>query len=89
MAAKNFKTAPKPKTPAPEQIDAFVNAGTGTDTKEQGRAEEPTKRLSIDLPESLHTRFKVACTKAHSKMVGEIISMIEKRTDELEAETNK
>ena len=88
MAAKNFKTAPKPKTPAPEQIDAFVNAGSGTDTKEPDRAGEATKRLSIDLPESLHTRFKVACTKAHTKMAGEIIAMIEKRTNELEKETS-
>ena len=87
MAGKNFKTAPKPKTPAPEQIDAFVNAGSGTDTKERDRVGEPTKRLSIDLPESLHTRFKVACTKAHAKMAGEIIAMIEKRTAELEDTT--
>ena len=86
MAGKNFKTAPKPKTPAPEQIDAFVNAGSGTDIKERDSAGEPTKRLSIDLPESLHTRFKVACTKAHAKMAGEIIEMIEKRTAELEAQ---
>lgn len=88
MAAKNFKTAPKPKTPAPEQIDAFVNAGGGTDSKEKGRAAESTKRLSIDLPESLHTRFKVVCTKTRAKMVAEIIAMIEKRTEELERKTS-
>ena len=86
MASKSFKTAPKPQAPAPEQIDAFVNAGRGTDTNGQGKAEEPTKRLSVDLPESLHTRFKVACTKARAKMAGEIIEMIEKRTKELESQ---
>ena len=88
MATKNFKAAPKPKTPAPEQIDAYVNAGSGTDIKKPDRAGEPTKRLSIDLPESLHTRFKVVCTKTRAKMAGEIIAMIEKRTEELERKTS-
>ncbi len=38
-------------------------------------------------PESLHTRFKVACAKTKSKMAPEIIAFIEKRVSELENET--
>jgi hypothetical protein len=45
---------------------------------------EPTKRLSIDLPKSLHRRFKTACSNADKKMVAEIVEFIERRTEELE-----
>ncbi len=46
--------------------------------------EEPTARLSIDLPKSLHRRFKTACAKADLKMVAEVMVLIERRTRDLE-----
>jgi len=46
--------------------------------------DEPTKRLSLDLPASLHTRFKTACSATDRKMVGELQVFIEQRTQELE-----
>ena len=46
--------------------------------------DEPTRRLSIDLPKSLHRRFKTACTKADKKMIVEVTKFIERRTAELE-----
>lgn len=46
--------------------------------------EEPLARLSIDLPKSLHRRFKTACAKADLKMVAEVMGLIERRTVELE-----
>ena len=49
--------------------------------------DEPTRRLSIDLPESLHTRFKVACAKTRNKMGPEIITFIRRRVQELEKGT--
>lgn len=82
--AKSFTSAPRKRVPSPKQIDAFVSGGAGTDNKET----EPTRRLSIDLPESLHTRFKVACAKTRAKMAPEIIAFIEKRVEELERETS-
>ncbi len=45
---------------------------------------EPVARLSIDLPKSLHRRFKTACAKADLKMVVEVMDLIERRTRELE-----
>lgn len=30
--------------------------------------DEPTKRLTVDIPESLHTRIKVACARNKVKM---------------------
>ena len=45
---------------------------------------EPTKRLSLDLPETVHRRFKTACSATDTKMVAEVMEFIEKRTVELE-----
>jgi hypothetical protein len=93
MAAKTFSTAPKPKRPTDEEIAAFEKGGVGHDNgvPARGRArkapsEEPTKRLSLDLPESKHRRFKAACSATGHKMVQEIEAFIDTRTRELEAE---
>jgi len=83
MAKKNFKAAPQAKQPTPEQVAAFTKGGVGTDKAN----EEPTRRVSIDIPESLHTRFKVACAKSRNKMAPEIVAFIKKRVLELENET--
>src|SRR5512134_914946 len=48
--------------------------------------QEPTKRLSLDLPESKHRRFKTACSATGHKMVQEIEAFIDARTRELEVE---
>lgn len=49
-------------------------AGWGmTQTHRPTKQEEPTKRLSIDMPASLHRRFKVACAKHSLSMVGEAL----------------
>ena len=47
---------------------------------------EPVTRLSINLPESLHMRFKIVCDATNRRMVGEIIDLVERRTEELEEE---
>ena len=96
--SKTFAQAPKPKPLAPEAIAAFERSGIGQDTqthiapkpekREPVKAEkaEPTRRLSIDLPESLHRRFKTACAKADKKMIDEVANFIKRRTTELEKE---
>ncbi len=48
--------------------------------------QEPTRRLSIDLPESWHRRFKTACTKTDKKMIDEVTDFIKRRTVQLEKE---
>ena len=53
------------------------------------RSAEPTVRLTVDLPESVHTRFKAACVVTRRKMVEEIRVFIERRTAELESETRR
>ena len=49
--------------------------------------DEPIKRLSINLPQSLHTRFKTVCSATNRRMVRELLDFIESRTAELEEET--
>jgi hypothetical protein len=96
MSKKSFVTAPRPKPLAPETIDAYVQGGAGHDTaaKPVVIAPEPPKhvtmkRLSIDMPEDAHRRFKTACAATGRKMAAELTAFIERRTAELEAETHK
>jgi hypothetical protein len=96
--SKTFAQAPRAKPLAPEIIAAFENGGTGQDTqthispKVQKMVDvtvdkpEPKRRLSIDLPESLHRRFKTACSKTDKKMLAEVTNFIRHRTIELENE---
>lgn len=95
MSKKTFAAAPRPKRLAPEQIDAYVHGGAGHDTtpsasltveKSKGGT---MKRLSIDLPEDVHRRFKVACAASGRKMAVELTAFIERHTGELEQEANK
>jgi hypothetical protein len=76
-----------------EDIDAYETGGAGHDrANAPARATptipqpEPTKRLSLDLPVSVHVRFKTACSANGRKMVSEVQEFIERRTSELEAE---
>ena len=91
MSKKTFSAAPKPKQqPTDDQILAFERGGAGHDTTRADKPvaktmpDERTKRLSLDLPASLHTRFKTACSATDRKMVGELQAFIEQRTQELE-----
>lgn len=95
MSKKSFAAAPKPKQLAPEQIDAYVHGGAGHDTRSSTEPAAkkpnngPTKRLSIDVPEETHRRFKVACAASGRKMAVELTAFIERHIVELEQETNK
>ncbi len=93
MPRKTFAAAPKPRQPSAEVIDAFERGGVGHDRSPVpapvaplSNPAEPTKRLSLDLPASTHTRFKTACSATGRKMVGEIQEFIERRIAELETE---
>lgn len=86
MATKpKFAAAPKPPALTAEQA-AFIDKGRGKDRAEPGEA---LKRISIDLPRSLHARFKAACALAETKMLPEIVDYIERRTAELEEQNRK
>ena len=86
--SKSFVQAPKPKPLTPETIVAFERGGLGHDTQNHIPSkvgmEEPTRRLSLDVPVSWHRRFKTACSKCDKTMVAEVLDFIKRRTLELE-----
>jgi hypothetical protein len=53
------------------------------------RVSTPIVRLTIDLPEVTHTRFKAACAMTKRKMVDEVRDFIERRAAELEGEAGR
>ena len=74
-----------------QEIQTYVSSGAGHDTRSNvpnrmalQTTAEPTKRLSLDLPQSLHKRFKLACIATDRSMVAELQTFIEHRTEKLE-----
>lgn len=59
---------------------------SSTTPKPKLPTDEQVKRLSVDLPERVHTRFKTACSATGRKMAGELQDFIERRTHEMEKE---
>ena len=76
----NVSTYPQPHEP----VAAQASIPTDPQTHIPAKAPEPMKRLSIDMPESLHWRFKVACVTAKKLMVEEVLAFIKRRTAERE-----
>ena len=52
----------------------------------RGTGAESAIRLTLTLPETLHTRFKTACSATNRKMIAEIREFVARRTEELEEE---
>ncbi len=70
MAAKKvaFGTTPTPRAAAPS-AEGWV----------ENRNAETMKRLTIDVPASLHSRIKVSCAQRGVKMADEIRDLLETR----------
>ena len=92
MNKKTFKVAPTPKRLTEEVIKAFEKGGVGHDPKygsqetKSSYENEPRKRISVDVPASIHRRFKTVCSATSRKMADEIQQFIERRIGELEVE---
>jgi len=85
MTAKpKFSAARKPPALTAEQA-AYIDGGKGKD-QPTAALSEPLTRMSIDLPKRLHKRYKVACALTDIKMAPDLLSFIERRTEELEQE---
>lgn len=66
MSTKKIAFGTKPTNkPAPVAADAWV------ESREAGEV-EATKRLTIDIPESLHRAIKAQCAMRGSKIVDEV-----------------
>jgi hypothetical protein len=67
----------------------LVKAETRKAANTETRISGPIVRLTIDLAEPDHTRFKTACAMTRRKMVEEVRTFIEQRTAELEGEAGR
>lgn len=68
----SFGTQPTAKAAPPASADQWV----------ADRTTEGNKRLTLDLPVSLHTRIKVTCAARGVKMVDEIRQLLEQHFKE-------
>lgn len=77
MSKKIAMTA-RPQAAVSPQADKWVS--------DQPPAEPtgPTKRLTVDVPENNHTRFKALCAMQRRKMAEEVNSFISQRLAEAE-----
>ena len=72
MSTKKDSIRAKPTSkPAPASADAWVESRTGA-------ADEPEKmkRLTIDVPESLHRAIKAQCAMRGSKIADEVRELL-------------
>lgn len=72
MSTKKVSIGVKPTSkPAPASADAWVESRTGA-------ADEPEKmkRLTIDVPESLHRAIKAQCAMRGSKIADEVRELL-------------
>jgi polyhydroxyalkanoate synthesis regulator phasin len=67
----SFGTKPNPQAPnGTPSADNWVEKGS--------LETEPTKRFTIDVPESLHRRIKAQCAERGLKMADEVRVLLEK-----------
>ncbi len=72
MSTKKVSIGAKPTSkPAPASADAWVESRTGA-------ADEPEKmkRLTIDVPESLHRAIKAQCAMRGTKIADEVRELL-------------
>lgn len=71
MSSKQVKIAPRPTgRKAAAKADAWVESRPN-----EGK-DEPMKRLTLDIPESLHRRLKVTCASRGTKMADELRELL-------------
>ena len=87
MSAKKVTFASKrPSQSAPAtSIDNWV-ANRDADVPEPAPAQEPMKRLTIDVPLKLHTRIKTTCARRGLRMADEIRDLLESHFPEAAGE---
>lgn len=67
---KKVSIGTKPTKPAPAAADAWV------ESRAAGDQPEPMKRLTIDVPESLHRSIKAQCAMRGTKIADEVRELL-------------
>lgn len=70
MSAKKVTFGARPTKPAPATADAWVESRSGSSEP------EPMKRLTIDVPASLHRSIKSQCAMRGTKIADEVREML-------------
>lgn len=71
MSTKKVQIGTKPTSkPAPAAADAWV------ESRSNGDEPEPMKRLTIDVPESLHRSIKAQCAMRGTKIADEVRELL-------------
>ena len=71
MSTKKVSIGAKPTSkPVPAAADAWV------ESRAPAEGPEPMKRLTIDVPESLHRAIKMQCAARGTKMADEIRELL-------------
>lgn len=74
MSTKKIAFGPKPSNKtSPGVADAWV------DNRDAGVNQEKMKRLTIDIPESLHRTIKAQCAQRGSKIVDEVRELLSEK----------
>lgn len=72
MSKKLTMTHQPPTAPATQkQVDDYVHDRTLPEVK------EPTKRLTMDIPESVHRKFKAKCSEEGLTIADKVREMVE------------
>ena len=58
-------------------VDRAIGCKQPRKNVQQAKTHEPTKRLRVDAPVSVHLPFKTACSAAHHQMFAEQLHLIE------------
>ena len=61
-----------------ERAEAFVQAGIGAGTGAVPTTKTKMKRFTIDVPQELHARVKIACAKRGLNMADELRKILER-----------
>ena len=78
MSGKKIAIGTKPTAkPAPAPVDNWVESRASEGSQvEPDEANEPMKRLTIDIPESLHRAIKSQCAMRGSKIADEVRELL-------------
>ena len=63
----------------PTSSKESANADKWVEARNQGAAQEPMKRLTIDIPESLHRSIKSQCAARGAKITEEVRDMLREK----------
>ncbi len=74
---KKVAFSAKPQAGRQLSPDDWVSTRSSTEENQQ-RDAEPMKRLTIDVPASLHRRIKVQCAARDSNIADEVRALLEK-----------